>query len=186
MPDPAALDTDHVTLRQALTDLVRHPVTHLVKRWNWKSAILSSAIRSTLFFAANLSAGLDAAQAAFLTELVFRCTTAGFYGALTQAFRRVQPVWVGMTAGMLLLPLATHVLEFFVHWMRGTERLGASLAVSIAFTSISTSFNLFAMRRGALVVGVAGQSIWRDLVALPRLMVLFVASLARSCVRANP
>jgi hypothetical protein len=88
-----------------LLDLIRHPVDHFIRRWNWKSAVLSSMVRSTLFFLANLDAGLSAARAAFLTGLIFRSSTAGFYGALTQAFRQIRPVWTGTLAGMMVLPL---------------------------------------------------------------------------------
>ena len=97
--------TDGPSVGYVLRNLVRHPVRYFVRRWNWKSAVLSSLVRSALFFLANIGAGFDAARSAFLTELVFRSTTAGFYGALTQAFRDVRPVWTGTVAGMILLPV---------------------------------------------------------------------------------
>jgi hypothetical protein len=71
--------------------LVREAREHLLHRWNWKSAVLSSLLRATLFFATNLAAGLPAAIAAMKTELVFRGITSGFYGALTEAFREAEP-----------------------------------------------------------------------------------------------
>lgn len=168
-----ALETQ--SIHEVLTGLVRHPVTHLVVRWNWKSAVLSSAIRSALFFAANLSAGLNAARAAFVTELVFRCITSGFYGAITQAFRNARPVWAGTAAAMLLPPLITHFIEFAVHRLRGTARLMESIAVSIGFTALSSAFNLFAMRRGALVVDGGCDSIWSNLRRMPSIVVGFAA-----------
>ena len=155
----------------------------LLRRWNWKSAVLSSLIRSGLFFIANLGAGFSAARSAFLTELLFRSTTAGFYGALTQAFRDVRPIWTGTVAGMVLLPVTTHLLEFVVHYLRGTERLGASIGLSVAFTALSTSFNLYAMRRGALTVGDGSQSLRRDLLGLPRLIVDFTRVIVRGLFR---
>ena len=105
------------------------------------------------FFGANRAAGLDAAVAAMITEFCFRISTAGFYGAVTQAFRRVEPPHAGTIAAMVVLPLLTHSLEFVVHWWRGTPELGLSILASVMFTAVSTSFNLFAMRRGAFVVG---------------------------------
>jgi hypothetical protein len=166
-----------------LRDVIRHPVQYFVRRWNWKSAVLSSLVRSALFFAANIGAGLPAARSAFLTELVFRSTTAGFYGALTQAFRDVRPIWRGTLAGMIVLPVATHVLEFLVHYARGTERLSASIALSVGFTALSTSFNLYAMRRGALTVGEGSQSLGQDLMRVPGLMIDFARSLVRTILR---
>ena len=175
--------TDGPSVGGVLRNLARDPVRYFFRRWNWKSAVLSSLIRSALFFFANIGAGLSAAQSAFLTELVFRSTTAGFYGALTQAFRDVRPVWTGTVAGMILLPVTTHLLEFIVHYLRNTERLGASIAVSVAFTALSTSFNLYAMRRGALTVGDGSQSLARDLLRLPRLIADFTRVIVRGIFR---
>jgi hypothetical protein len=167
------------SLACVLYDLARHPHGQLVRRWNWKSAVLSSLFRSSLFFVANLSAGPDAAQAAFLTELAYRGVTAGFYGALTQAFRDARPAWAGMVAAMILLPGVSHLLEFIVHWFRGTPNLTESVALSVAFTALSTSFNLFAMRRGALIVGGDSSSLLRDLRRMPALMCSFAGAMVR-------
>jgi hypothetical protein len=165
------------TVGQVLIGILRHPIDRVGRRWNWKSAVLSSASRASLFFTANLSAGLDAAFAAMLTEFVFRGATAGFYGGLTQSFRRATPHWLASVTVMVLLPICTHTTEFFVHWFRGTEKLAASLTVSAVFTIISTLFNLFAMRRGVLIVGEGRGSLLADLRQIPRLIVLFVASI---------
>ena len=40
--------------------------------WNWKSALYSSVLRGLIFFFANLTAGLHAAEGAMLAEFVFR------------------------------------------------------------------------------------------------------------------
>jgi fatty acid desaturase len=167
-----------------LRDLVRHPVRRIVRRWNWKSAVLSAGFRSTIFFSTNLSAGLEAALAAMMTELAFRGITAGFYGALTQAFRHAQPTWLASVTVMLLLPLCTHTLELAVHWLRGTVRLVESILVSAAFTGLSTLFNLFAMRRGALIVGEGRGSLVDDLCRMPLLLVSFVLTAGRTGVAA--
>jgi hypothetical protein len=174
----AATLTQEETVAQVLIGMMRHPIARVGRRWNWKSAVLSSASRASLFFTANLSAGLDAAFAAMLTEFVFRGATAGFYGGLTESFRRATPHWLASVAVMVLLPICTHTVEFFVHWFRGTEKLAASLTVSAVFTIVSTLFNLFAMRRGVLIVGEGRSSLLADLRQIPRLIVLFVASLA--------
>lgn len=164
------------TVAEVLIGLARHPMERIARRWNWKSALLSSASRASLFFSANLSAGLDAALAAMLTELVFRGLTAGFYGGLTQSFRHATPHWLASVTVMVLLPVCTHTTELLVHWLRGTEKLAASLTVSVIFTVVSTLFNLFAMRRGVLIVGEGRGSLLADLRQIPRLVVLFVAS----------
>ncbi|HXG90351.1 MAG TPA: hypothetical protein VNJ02_18655 [Vicinamibacterales bacterium] len=160
---------------RVLGELVRHPVEHLLRKWNYKSAITSSVTRGVLFFVANLSSGQAAAIAAMSTEFCFRFVTAGFYGALTQTFRRVDPPRVGTIAAIIVLPAIAHSLEWAVHAWRGTANLGWSIALSLCFTAFSTAFNLFAMRHGALVVGEQdSRSFFDDLRAMPRLVVAFV------------
>ena len=85
---------------------------------------------------------------------------------------------------LVLLPVVSHSLELVVHWWRGTPELTASIVASVAFTAVSTAFNLFAMRRGVLVVGATARTLLDDLRAMPRLIVLFVTSFARRRVRA--
>jgi hypothetical protein len=138
---------------QVFRDLVTHPVETIVRRWNWTSAVLCSIVRGQIFFCINLLAGWHAALAALVTELTFRGVASGFYGALTEAFRFAEPEWAASVAVMILLPLAGHSLEFGVHLLRRTERLGASLLASVGFTAVSTLFNLYAMRRGVLITG---------------------------------
>ena len=173
-----------VSVGDVLSWMVLHPWDALGRRWNYKAAILSSVLRASLFCAINISAGLDAALTAMATELWFRFATSGFYGAMTQAFRRVDPARAGTVAAMIVLPLVAHSLELLVHWWRGTAVLGPSIAASMVFTAISTIFNLFAMRHGALIVGRGRQSLLSDLAAMPRLVMLFVTTAARSVIRA--
>jgi hypothetical protein len=160
------------TPQATLLALFRDPVPALIHHWNWKSAIFSTLCRSAVFFFANLSKGMDAATGALIAEFLYRAVSAGFYGALTQAFRKSEPRWVAM----LLIPAISHAIEFFVHWARGTPNLRTSIIASLLFTFISTSFNLHAMRRGVLVVGKGEQSIAADMRALPLTIRTFVAS----------
>jgi hypothetical protein len=177
-------DVEPASVGAVLHWMAFHPWESLAKRWNYKAAILSSILRASLFGATNLSAGGDAALAAMTTELCFRFATSGFYGAMTQAFRRVEPARTGTMAAVIVLPVIAHSLEFVVHWWRGTAVLGPSIAASVLFTVLSTTFNLFAMRRGTLIVGSGRRSLLSDLAHMPRLLVLFVATAARSLVRA--
>ena len=160
-------------LRAVLLSFFRTPRETLIRRWNWKSAVTSSVSRALLFFAVNITAGPAAAWAAFWTELVFRAVTAGFYGAVTQAFSTVRPAWKGTLAAVLLLPFFNHSLEFLVHWLRGTEVLGLSILASVAFTGFSSVFHVFVMRHGLLTVGDGSQSLLADLVQMPRTLWLF-------------
>jgi hypothetical protein len=149
-----------------LAEILRRPWEPLVRNWNWKSALLSSLLRASVFFGVNLGAGWRKALAAMLTELVFRAITAGWYGSITQSFRRVRPAW---QAALVLVPtllVFQHGLELLVHWARGTPRLAASIGASIVFTVLSTNVNLALMRRGAMVVGAEGKSLAQDLTSL--------------------
>lgn len=168
MPGPAP------TVLSVFRELARHPWTHLVRRWNWKSAVTSAILRAAIFFAVNLAAGPREAAGAMLAEFSYRVVISGFYGAVTQAFRRAEPAWAAFTVAMIVLPATSHLLEFTVHWLRGTPKLAASIIASICFTGISTVFNLYAMRRGVLVVGEERRSLWQDLRAMPRIIAGFL------------
>jgi len=162
---------------QALALLARHPRERLWRRWNWKAAVTSAIVRAALFFGANLTAGWRAATTAFAAEMLFRVCTSGFYGAITEAFVPVRPAWTGTLTTLVLLPAMSHTLEFLLHFLRGTPELGRSIGLSMSFTLVSTAFNLFAMRRGALVVGDGRAPLLHDLRRMPRLIVEFAIAL---------
>jgi hypothetical protein len=167
-------DGQETTVGRAISSLFRDPVGTLLVRWNWKSALLSSLLRATIFFLANLTAGWRAAVGAMLAELILRSLTSGFYGAITEAFSVARPVWKATAATMVGLPILNHGLEFLVHWLRHTPALGTSIAASMVFTSVSTAFNLYAMRHGFLTVGGRSKSLVHDLVHIPVLLFRFV------------
>ncbi|MBL8203133.1 MAG: hypothetical protein JNM09_02815 [Blastocatellia bacterium] len=162
------------TVRDVLHALLTHPYELLVVRWNWKSAILSSIMRALLFFVANISAGKQAAWAAMYTEFIYRALTSGFYASLTQSFRHARPVWQATLTAMVLLPLVSHSIELCIHWLRGTPKLALSILASAGFTTISTAYNLFAMRHGALVVGQEGRPLREDLRRTPAILLRFM------------
>ena len=164
------------SIAAVLTNLLRDPSRILLRGWNWKSAMLSPLFRGFLFFLTNFSAGAEAASAALATEFVFRAAFSGFYGAMTEAFRSARPRWAATLTVMVLLPLANHSVEFLVHWLRHTPALLTSIAASAAFTSISTAFNLFAMRRGVLIVGEQRLPLLQDLIRMPALILGFVCA----------
>jgi hypothetical protein len=151
------------TVGAALFKLIRHPIRHLLRRWNWKSALLSSILRASIFFCTNLVAGWHAAMAAMLAELMLRGITSGFYGAVTEALSEARPAWSAMVSAMVVLPILNHSLEFLVHWLRGTPKLGLSITTSVFFTAFSTAFNLYIMRHGVLTVGGGSGPLRQDL-----------------------
>lgn len=171
------------TVLAVFEELLRHPARLLIERWNWKAAILSSALRAAIFFFTNLAAGWHAAVGALLAELALRVATSGFYGAITEAFSEARPAWAAMAAAMVVLPVANHSLEFLVHWLRGTPKLGLSIAASVVFTALSTSFNLYVMRHGVLTVRGPHKSLREDLALLLPLLGQFLLAGPRAIFR---
>jgi hypothetical protein len=92
-----------------LANLLRNPVPALVYRWNWKSAVFSSTCRGAVFFFANLSSGVDAATGALAAEFLYRSISAGFYGALTQEFRKAEPRWAATLVALIVVPCVSHL-----------------------------------------------------------------------------
>jgi hypothetical protein len=84
---------------------------------------------------------------------------------------------------MVALPCVAHSLEFLVHWLRGTPKLGLSIGTSVIFTALSTAFNLYAMRRGILTTGGNSKSLRHDLSQIPPLLLSFVLAGPRALVR---
>jgi hypothetical protein len=173
-----------MTVGDVLRTLARDPVGHVLARWNWKGAVLSAAFRGTIFFTTNLTVSSRAAVDALLVDLAFRLPLAGFYAALTQAFRSAEPAWAASLAAMLMVPLVAHAIEFTVHWLAGTPALAFGVAVSVAFSALSTVFNLFAMRRGVLVVGDRSRPLKHDLRRLPAICVEFTLAVPLAVYRA--
>jgi hypothetical protein len=163
-----------VTVAQVFLGIWRDPVEYLIRRWNWKSVVFSPGLRAIIFLCVNARAGWRAALGAALVELLYRTPTAGIYGALTQAFRKAEPAWAAGVTVMILLPLVSHSIEFLVHYLHGTPKLGPSILASVCFTALSTLFNLFAMRRGVLVVGRAESSLGSDMQQIPGTILAFI------------
>ena len=172
-----------VTVPEALADLLLNPWRRLLLRWNWKTALLSACVRGTIFFLANIGAGLGAAIGAMGVEAALFATLAGFYGAMAQAFRRARPAWAATITVMALMPTINHSLEYVLHYASGTEKLAAVVAASISLSILSAVFNLFAMRRGVLIVGDERASLIDDLRRMPRVVFDFVMTVPRALWR---
>jgi len=144
--------------------------------WNWKAALLSAVYRAPVFFATNLSAGWRLAMSAMFVEGIFRAFTSGFYGAFTQLLRNLQPAWIPVVILAVITPLLLQALEIAFHVFAGTPNLRQSAVISTVITAGAALFNLFAMRRGALLTGAEGQSLGKDLKSLPLVIFEFVSA----------
>lgn len=168
MPDKSLPEpTTEPTVADIFRGIIRDPGDLLWRRWNWKSALFSTLIRGAIFFSVNLIAGVRAAVSALLVDFLFRPFIAGFYGAVTESFRMARPQWAATMVVALVLPAINHLAELGVHWAGGTKKLGASVITSVGFSVISGLFNLFAMRRGVMIVGDGRRSMLEDFRDLP-------------------
>ena len=155
--------------------LVRHPVEMLIWRWNWKAALFSGVLRSLIYLFTHLKEGWRAALGAMSVEFFFRLVVSGASGSLVQAFHNAAPVWLATLCIMIMLPAFSHTIEFTLHTLNGDVNKGKAIIISISFSIISAIFNLFAMRRDALLVKDArAQSLGQDLVQLPKIVVEFM------------
>ena len=155
--------------------LVRHPVEMLVWRWNWKAAMFSGVLRSMIYLFTHLKEGWRAALGAMSVEFFFRLVVSGASGSLVQAFHNAAPVWLATLCVMIMLPAFSHMIEFTLHTLNGDVNKGKAIVISITFSIVSAIFNLFAMRRDALLVKDArAQSLGQDLVQLPKIVGEFI------------
>lgn len=151
--------------------LVRHPVEMLVWRWNWKAALFSGVLRSLIYLFTHLKEGWRAALGAMSVEFFFRLIVSGASGSLVQAFHNAAPVWLATLCVMIMLPAFSHTIEFTLHTLNGDVNKGKAIIISISFSILSAIFNLFAMRRDALLVkDVRAQTLGQDLVKLPKIV----------------
>jgi len=173
-----------ISFSETLLDLLRRP-QQILFLWNWKSALLSVILRGPIFLAAAVRQGWQASLSALLTESVFCAITAGFYGAVVQTLRNAEPEWLTVLFLTTVVPAAFQVLEYLLHWARGTPHLRIAEIVSIVVSAISALFNWYAMRRGTLLVGGEGGSFGMDLRRLPRLILNFLLAVPRQIARSK-
>jgi len=161
--------------------IVRHPVEALIWRWNWKAAVLSALLRAPIFFFSYFRKdGLKMAIGAAAAQSVFRILFGGANGSIIQSFSKVEPAWHAVLTVPLVLATFSHIIEFAVQTVfdgqTGAASKGTAILLSVIISAMSAIFNLFAMRRGALLVkDESQQSIWRDLTRMPKLAAEFIS-----------
>ena len=163
-------------------ELLRHPFTTMVLRWNWKAAVLSALLRAPIFFTAYAfkKEGITVALGAMVAQMLFRIVFGGVNGSIIQSFSKVEPAWHAVLTVPIILATFSHLVEFVVQTIydeyTGVQGKGKAIAVSILISAISAIFNLFAMRRGALLVkDESEQPLWRDLKRMPWLAFEFIS-----------
>lgn len=163
-----------LTVGRALLQVLQNPFYYFVKHWNWKSALFAAINRGTIFFIATMKRGRTEISIAVLVEIIFSCATSGIYAAFTQAMRFAQPGWLAACIVALGIPSALYGFDYLAHVYTGMHHVRPAVTFATGLSVVSTLFNLFIMRRGAMVVGEESQPLWRDLVRIPVLLVQFV------------
>lgn len=179
-----------ISVSEVFRTVFGHPIEMIVKRWNWKSAFLSAFIRAPIYLSTYLANkdGWKAAIGAGAVEFCLRIFTAGTSGTLIQSFRRAKPVWLSGLICSAMLPVFAHTLEYIVHFVHElivsmiynspiNQTRKTSFFFSVMFSVLSVIFNLFAVRRGVLIVGKGEgqQSLWKDIKQMPFVVGEFLA-----------
>ena len=186
------------SVRDVFSNLLHHPA-QLITRWNWKSVVLAVIMRGLIYLTIYLISGENwtVTLTAVMVELPFRVITTGVAGALVQSFRKATPIWLANTIVSIMLPAFSHTIEFTVHY--GQEKYFSDIlaatkdgvtrqrtfAISVLFSVVSVLFNLYAMRKGALLVGAgeATKSLKDDFKQMPRLVGEFIVALPMVILR---
>lgn len=179
---PLAAPPPSHSITEALAIIWRDPAV-LVRHWNYKGAVMSGSLRAPIFLITYLAAreSIKLALGAALVQFLFRFAFAGIGGALIQAFRHVEPAWKALVAILLIVPLISHVFEYFVqaafaHYTQTGDHTGEAVLRSVCISIVSALFTLFIMRRDVMIVGEAeSKSLWSDLARLPVLTFEFMA-----------
>lgn len=172
------------TLGEVWTHLMHNPAL-FITNWNYKGAILSGVMRAPIFLVTYLvaSESLKLAIGAALAQFIFRFLFAGASGALIQSFRRVEPAWKALLAIILIVPIISHIFEFFVQFSFAyatstNEHTDVAIIRSICLSVISALFTLFIMRRNVMIVGEEeSQTLRSDMAQMPMLIYRFIAFL---------
>jgi hypothetical protein len=164
-----------ISVGQALGGLVRNPVQTLL-RWNGKAALLSATFRGGVFLVASLKSHHAGRSHAVLAEALFGAGIMGFLGTVTQALRLAEPQWLAELLLAGVFPLLFQVGDICFHSALGTQTFRGGMIASAVFTALSAAFNLYIMRRGTLLVGAESSPFAEDLIALPKLALMFVVS----------
>ncbi len=170
------------TIREAWLNILRDPGV-FIRHWNYKGAILSGAIRAPIFLATYLIAkeSLKLALGAALAQFLFRFLFAGVGGALIQSFRRVEPAWKALLSILLVVPVISHIFEYFVqssftYYTATANHTDQAIIRSICLSIFSALFSLYIMRRNVMIVGESeSKSLFNDIIHLPLLVFDFLA-----------
>lgn len=192
-----SVEIEQVSIGDVFRSLVRHPL-QVIKRWNWKSALLGAILRASFYFGAyQLSKeSLIVTMVAVIVEFSFRFFTSGISGAIVQSFRKAKPAWIATLIVSVSLPIFSHTVEFFSHYIQeayfydvfpasANNARRVAFATSVIISVVSAVFNIFMMRNGVLLVGAGEEtnSLWGDFKRIPLLIYEFTLFLPKQIIQ---
>lgn len=188
---------ERISIADVFLSLFQHPI-QILKRWNWKSALLGALLRASFYFTVYKASKESwlVTMTAVLVELTFRFITSGISGALVQSFRKATPAWLATMIVSISLPIFSHTVEFFTHYAQEeyfsnvfaaaeNKARQKAFAVSVLISVLSALFNIFMMRNGVLLVGAGEEtkSLWGDMKRIPLLVYEFTLFLPKQIIQ---
>lgn len=142
--------------------------------WNWKCALLSATMRSSVYLAAMARSGHRERFAAVLVEIAYVSLTAGLWAGLQQRALGIRRRWLGNLAIVVAVPALAQFFDWTAHRLAGPVPPPRALLAVCAFTLLSALFHLHVMRRGVFLTGTQGRSLVHDFRAIPRMIAGFL------------
>lgn len=149
-------------------------ITQAAACWNWKCALLSATVRSSVYLAALAHARLHSGLAIVAVEIAYVTATAGLYAGLQQQALGLRSRLLGNLVVVVGVPGFAQALDWLAHRAIGPAAPARATMAVCVFTLISALFHLHIMRRGAFLTGHAGRSLADDFRRIPRLVLGFV------------
>ncbi len=191
------IESEQISIGDVFQSLIKHPL-QVIKRWNWKSALLGAILRASFYFTVYQASkeALIATMVAVIVEFSFRFFTSGISGALVQSFRKAKPAWLATLIVSTSLPIFSHTVEYFSHYAQEAyfadvfppsenNSRKVAFAVSVIISVVSALFNIFMMRHGVLLVGAGEETntLWGDFKRIPLLIYEFTLFLPKQIIQ---
>ena len=114
--DLEEVENEPITIGDVFRNIANHPF-QIIARWNWKVAFIGSSVRALIYLVTyKATNSWVVTLAAVFVEMGFRFLTSGFFGSLTQSFRRANPAWLASLVVTIMFPLVSHIIEYFTHF----------------------------------------------------------------------
>jgi hypothetical protein len=142
--------------------------------WNWKCALLSATVRSSVYVAALAHDRLHSAPALVGVEIAYVSLTAGLWAGLQQRALGLRSRTLGNLAIVVGVPGLSQVFDWLAHRAVGPAAPPRALVALCIFTLVSALFHLHVMRRGVFLTGPKGRSLRDDFRRMPQMVAGFV------------